>query len=333
MQIEFLGSGGAITTPRPGCACRLCVEAQAKGVPYSRGGPSVFVHGPNVLIDTPEEIKAELLRSRVTQIDAALEAVNGRVPVIAGSGAITTRDAIAHSQRAERAGVDALSILTPYFITPSQDEIYAYYADIAAAVSLPILGYSNPQRAVVKIAPATLGRLARDIPHFIGVKDSSGDVAETAAIIRACPPDFKVFVGRDTLIYPSLCIGAAGTVALTVNVAPRLAVGIYEAFQAGDHARAHALQERLSILREGLPRFGSYPVWVKEAMALQGLPAGPTRKPILPLRDEQRAEPGGLIGIVAQGREIGAAGMLIDAAVRVERSFWRPLTRVAWLVG
>ena len=227
---------------------------------------------------------------RAQVIDAALEAVNGRVPVIAGSGAITTRDAIAHSQRAERAGVDALSILTPYFITPSQDEIYAYYADIAAAVSLPILGYSNPQRAVVKIAPATLGRLARDIPHFIGVKDSSGDVAETAAIIRACPPEFKVFVGRDTLIYPSLCIGAAGTVALTVNVAPRLAVGIYEAFQAGDHARAHALQERLSILREGLPRFGSYPVWVKEAMALQGLPAGPTRKPILPLRDDQRAE-------------------------------------------
>ena len=227
---------------------------------------------------------------RAQVIDAALEAVNGRVPVIAGSGAITTRDAIAHSQRAARAGVDALSILTPYFITPSQDEIYAYYADIAAAVSLPILGYSNPQRAVVKIAPATLGRLARDIPHFIGVKDSSGDVAETAAIIRACPPEFKVFVGRDTLIYPSLCIGAAGTVALTVNVAPRLAVGIYEAFQAGDHARARALQERLSILREGLPRFGSYPVWVKEAMALQGLPAGPTRKPILPLRDEQRAE-------------------------------------------
>lgn len=227
---------------------------------------------------------------RVQVIDAALEAVNGRVPVIAGTGAITTRDAIAHSQRAARAGVDALSILTPYFVTPSQDEIYAYYADIAAAVSLPILGYSNPQRAVVKIAPATLGRLARDIPHFIGVKDSSGDVAETAAIIRACPPEFKVFVGRDTLIYPSLCIGAAGTVALTVNVAPRLAVGIYEAFQAGDHARARALQERLSVLREGLPRFGSYPVWVKEAMALQGLPAGPTRKPILPLRDDQRAE-------------------------------------------
>jgi len=227
---------------------------------------------------------------RAQVIDAALEAVDGRVPVIAGTGAITTRDAIAHSQRAERAGADALSILTPYFITPSQDEIYAYYADVAAAVSLPILGYSNPQRAVVRIAPSTLGRLAADIPHFVGVKDSSGDVAETTAIIRACPPDFKVFVGRDTLIYPSLCIGAAGTVALSVNVAPRLAVGIYKAFRAGDHARARALQERLSRLREGLPRFGSYPVWVKEAMSLLGLPAGPARKPILPLGEEQRAE-------------------------------------------
>ena len=226
---------------------------------------------------------------RAQVIDAALEAVNGRVPVIAGTGAITTRDAIAHSKRAERAGADALSILTPYFVTPSQDEIYAYYADIAAAVSLPILGYSNPQRAVVKIAPATLGRLAADIPHFVGVKDSSGDVAETAAIIRACPPDFKVFVGRDTLIYPSLCIGAAGTVALSVNVAPRVAVGIYEAFRAGDHARARALQAQLSVLRDGLPRFGSYPVWVKEAMDLLGLPAGPARKPILPLDENQRA--------------------------------------------
>ena len=72
MQIEFLGSGGAVTTPRPGCSCALCVEARATGVPYSRTGPSVFVHGPNLLIDTPEEIKEQLNRSRVTQIDAAI---------------------------------------------------------------------------------------------------------------------------------------------------------------------------------------------------------------------------------------------------------------------
>jgi phosphoribosyl 1,2-cyclic phosphate phosphodiesterase len=72
MQIEFLGTGGAITTPRPGCVCRVCVEARANGVPYSRSGPSLFVHGPNVLIDTPEEIKEQLNRSRVTRIDGCL---------------------------------------------------------------------------------------------------------------------------------------------------------------------------------------------------------------------------------------------------------------------
>jgi len=223
--------------------------------------------------------------------DAVLSAVNGRVPVIAGTGAITTCDAVALTQRAERAGVDAATITTPYFIAPSQDELYAHYAEIAAAVSLPILGYSNPTRTGgVKIAPATLCRLAHEVPIFVGVKDSSGDLAETSAIIRACPSDFRVFVGRDTLVYGALCYGVDGAVGLTMNVAPRLAVDLYEAFQAGDHERARALQSALSTLREGLAHFGTYPVWVKEALTLMGLPAGPARRPILPLNDAQRGE-------------------------------------------
>jgi 4-hydroxy-tetrahydrodipicolinate synthase len=222
-------------------------------------------------------------------LDAVLAAVNGRVPVIAGAGAITTRDAIRLVQQAERAGAAAVSIITPYFIKPSQEELVVHYADIAAATSLPILAYSNPDRTGgLRIAPATLARLAGDIPHFVGVKESSGDLAETAAILRACPDDFRVFIGRDTLIYGGLCYGVTGAVALTVNVVPRLAVGIYEAFQAGDHARARELQVRLSVLREALPSFGSYPVPVKEALNLMGLPAGPARRPILPLSAEER---------------------------------------------
>jgi len=110
------------------------------------------------------------------------------------------------------------------------------------------------------------------------------------AIIRACPPHFRVFTGRDTLIYASLCQGAVGAVGLTMNIAPAWSVGIYETFRAGDHARARALQDRVAALREGLPRFGSYPLWVKEALELLGLPAGPARRPILPLSEAQRAE-------------------------------------------
>lgn len=228
---------------------------------------------------------------RAAVLDTVLAAVNGRVPVIAGTGAIATRDAIAYARAAERAGADAVAIVTPYYISPSQQELYAHYADIAAAVSLPIFAYSNPGRTGgVRIEPETMTRLAADIPHLIGVKESSGDLAVTAAMIRACPPQFRVFTGRDTLIYASLCHGAAGAVGLTMNVAPAWSVALYDAFRAGDQAAARAWQERVAALREGLGRFGSYPVGVKEALAILGLPVGPARRPILPLSDAQREE-------------------------------------------
>ncbi|MBN2306238.1 MAG: 4-hydroxy-tetrahydrodipicolinate synthase [Anaerolineae bacterium] len=226
---------------------------------------------------------------RIAVIEAVIAAVKGRVPVLAGTGAITTAAAVVMSRRAQEVGADAISVITPYFITPSQDELYAYYAEIAAAVSIPMLAYSNPMRTGgLRIAPATLARLAGDFPHFVGVKDSGGDLGETAAMIRACPDGFRVFVGRDTLVYGGLCYGTVGAVALTANVIPGLLVGVYEAFQAGDHARARELQDKVTILREGLPAIGSYPVPVKEALNLMGLPTGPTRRPILPLSDEAR---------------------------------------------
>ncbi len=227
---------------------------------------------------------------KVAVWEAVLAAVNGRVPVIAGTGAITTRDTIALTQRAERAGVDAVAIVTPYFIAPSQDELYAHYSAIAAAVTVPMLGYSNPSRTGgVKITPITLARLAHEIPHFIGVKDSSGDLSECLTILRVCPEDFRVFVGRDTLAYSALCSGADGAVGLTFNVAPAYAAGIYNAFKAGDHARAREMQAKIAILRDELPRFGTYPVPAKEALMLMGVPAGPARLPIQPLTTEQRA--------------------------------------------
>jgi 4-hydroxy-tetrahydrodipicolinate synthase len=226
---------------------------------------------------------------RLQLVKAVLAAVNGRVPVIAGTGTITTQDTILLSQQAEQVGADALAIVTPYFITPSQDELYAHYAAVAQSVSLPILGYSNPTRTGgVRLLPNTLARLARDLPHFVGVKDSGGDLTETGAILRACPADFRVFVGKDTLVYGGLCYGAVGAVALTANVAPGWLVGIYDAFQAGDQTRARELQAKLAVLRDALPTFGSYPVPVKEALNLMDLPAGPARLPIQPLRDEDR---------------------------------------------
>jgi 4-hydroxy-tetrahydrodipicolinate synthase len=228
---------------------------------------------------------------RAAALDAVLAAVNGRVPVMAGTGAITTQETIRLTQQAERAGADAAAIVTPFYIAPSQEELYAHYADVAAAVSIPILGYSNPVRTGgVRIMPETLGKLAHDIKHFIGVKDSGGDLGETAAILRACPSDFRVLVGSDALIVDALGCGADGAIGLSMNIAPALAVGVYQAYQSGDHTRARELQEKLSALRRGLISVGTYPAPVKAALEMLGIPMGPPRKPIHPVSVSRREE-------------------------------------------
>lgn len=181
-------------------------------------------------------------------------------------------------------------MLTPFFITPTQGELVGYFSDVAAAVTLPVLGYSNPSRTGgVTILPETLAQLAAAIPHFIGVKESSGDIAQTGAILRICPPDFRVFVGNDSQVLAGLSYGAAGAVGLTANVIPDLMVGIYDSFAAGDLDAARTFQQRVAIFREGRSGLGSYPGQVKAALEIMGLPVGPPRLPIRPASDVQRA--------------------------------------------
>jgi 4-hydroxy-tetrahydrodipicolinate synthase len=233
---------------------------------------------------------------RAAVLDAVLVAVNGRIPVVAGTGAITTRDTIALTQRAQRAGADASAIITPFYIAPSQDELYAHYAEVAAAVTIPLLGYSNPARTGgVRILPETLGKLAHDIKQFIGVKDSSGDLGVISAIVRACPADFRVLAGTDTLIMDVLGCGADGAIGLSMNVAPALAVGAYDAYQAGDYPRARELQQRFAALRNGLIGLSSYPGPVKAALEMLGIPVGPPRKPIQPVSASRQEELRGLL--------------------------------------
>lgn len=117
------------------------------------------------------------------------EETAGRVPVYAGTAAITTREAIALTQVAESVGVDAVSILTSFFVAPSQQELYEHYATIAEATPLPIVLYTNPVRTGVSLKPETLARLA-EIPHIVGIKDSSGDLFLTAEYIKVTPDDF-----------------------------------------------------------------------------------------------------------------------------------------------
>src|SRR5262249_20696296 len=150
-------------------------------------------------------------------IAAAVAHVAGRCPVLAGTGAETTREAIRHTKMAEKEGVSAVSVITPYYIMPNQAEIAEHYRRVAESTSLPLLLYSNPSTCGgLKIDPETAARLS-ELPNVVGIKDSSGDLQNLIELVRLTPPTFAVFQGRDTLIHPALQYGAKGAVPGTAN--------------------------------------------------------------------------------------------------------------------
>jgi 4-hydroxy-tetrahydrodipicolinate synthase len=223
-------------------------------------------------------------KRRVWEI--VVEEAAGRVPVCAGTGAITTQQVMELNKLAERAGVDAVSVLTPYFIQPTETELYDHFVAVAEATSLPVLLYNNPGRTSVKLSVGLVARLGEH-PNIVGIKDSSGDLTLTIEMIRQTGDDFTVLMGRDSLIFAGLQHGIKGAIAATANVAPALVVEIYEAFQDGDLARALAAQEKLLPLRTAFG-LGSFPVVVKDAMNMIGVPAGPARRPLHSLRGDAR---------------------------------------------
>src|SRR5437660_823938 len=169
-------------------------------------------------------------REKQEVIAIAVAHVNKRVPVFAGTGAETTREAVRLTKMAEREGADGVSVITPYFISPSQQEICDHYRRIAEQTSLPVVLYNNPATCGgVKIDVDTVARLA-EVRNILAMKDSSGDLQNTNECIRVVPERFSVLQGRDTLILPSLMFGARGAIPASANVAPALAVAIYEAF-------------------------------------------------------------------------------------------------------
>lgn len=216
------------------------------------------------------------------------EETAGRVPVYVGTAGLTTQEAIALTRDAELVGVDAVSILTPFFISPNQGELYEHFAAIAEATTLPIILYTNPGRTGVSLTPDTVSRLAQ-IPNIVGIKDSSGDLSLTAEYIRVTPETFSVLMGRDTLIFGGLVYGTKGSIAATGNVVPALVASIYDRFIAGDLNGAKEAQEALAPLRLAFS-WGTFPVVIKEALNLMGLDAGPARRPVGPMPDEKREQ-------------------------------------------
>ena len=224
-------------------------------------------------------------------LEVTKDAVRGRMDIYAGANDITTKGAANIAKAVEKVGgIDALSVLTPMFVSQTQYEVSEYYREIAAETSLPIIIYNNKPKTNVTVEPVTVAKLA-EIDNIIGVKDSTGDMTNTEEYLRLTRgiPGFHVMMGRDTLIYAALCYGASGAIASCANVAPRIAVDIYENFKAGKFAEALDAQFKLSALRIATNK-GTFPVTLKEALKLIGHDCGDCVKPIQPLSDTQRAE-------------------------------------------
>ncbi len=221
-------------------------------------------------------------------LKVAVEEAGGRVPVYAGANHITTRGVIELVKIAEEVGCDAVSVLTPMFISQTQEEIYLYYEQIAASTKLPIIIYNNKPKTNVTVEPATVAKLAK-IDNIVGVKDSTGDFTNTEEYLRLTRDNdnFSVLLGRDTLIYAGLCYGAAGAIASCANIAPRIAADIYDKYVEGDLQGALEAQYKLAPLRIA-SNMGTFPAVIKEGLVMRGYEVGKCLDPIAELHPDQK---------------------------------------------
>ena len=264
----------------------LMEDALRRVIDYTIDGG---VHGVFILGSTGEIYGLEWEQKK-RAIEITVEQAAGRVPVYAGAGEITTRDCIKLAKLAESiGGVSAVSVLTPYFITPSKQELKEHYLTIAASTKLPVILYGNDDRTNVNI-PADLAAELANVDNIVGIKDSSGDMTKMGEYIRlTLGKEFSVISGRDTLILANLAYGGAGSIAATANIVPKVVSSIYDSFMAGDLKKAREYQFQLAPLRIAFG-LGSFPVVMKEALRLVGIDAGVTLRPVGPLTDDNRAK-------------------------------------------
>lgn len=207
----------------------------------------------------------------------------GRVPVYFGIGAINTRKGVRLAKMAAANGASCISVLQPMFLKPTEEELYLHFKTIAEAVpEVPVLLYNNPGRTGYGMTAGMVCRLAHTVPNIVGMKDTSGDITLTEECVRLNRDvDFKVLGGKDTLLYASLCVGAAGGVCTAGNFMPGLIGDVYEKYMAGDLKGSLEAQFRLNPVRLSMDA-ASFPVAAKDMANLRGQDVGAPYLPNLP---------------------------------------------------
>ncbi|MDD4997473.1 MAG: 4-hydroxy-tetrahydrodipicolinate synthase [Syntrophales bacterium] len=220
-------------------------------------------------------------------IEVTVEAVNKRVPVIAGTGSNSTAEAVRLTKHAWKAGADAALMVCPYYNRPTQEGLYRHYRAIAEEVPIPIVIYNIPGRTGTNLQTETLARLA-EIPNIVGVKEASGSLKQMSDVVRLCGPDFSVLSGDDIFTLALMAIGGAGVISVISNVAPRDMAEMVDSFSAGDLSKARMLHHKMSPLIDAL-FLETNPIPVKAALAMMGKITYELRLPLCRMGEKNEA--------------------------------------------
>ena len=260
-------------------ALRTCVRFWLKGevsglMPCASNG-----EGPYLLRDERKKI-----------IETVLDEVNEKVTVIAGTGSMSTKETILFTRDAKDLGVDAVLVVTPFYFRISNREVYEHYKTLLEAVDLPIIIYSVPKFTGFALEPTVIAQLASEYDNMVGVKDSGGNVGTIAETIRLVGDKVSVLAGTADVALSTLMAGGTGAVIAVANVFPKICKDMYTEFKKGNCERAGKLQQQICYINEVLVKKHNQLSALKEAMEIQGLPSGYPRKPVLPLREEEKKD-------------------------------------------
>lgn len=271
-QPIFTGSGTAVITPFNRESVDLNALGSLLDFQLENQTSAIIVCG------TTGEASTMTYRERMRTIEYCVDHIDGRIPVIAGSGSNSTEVAIAISKDAERAGTDGLLVVTPYYNKANQAGLIRHYQVIADAVNCPVILYNVPSRTGVNILPDSYAALARH-PNIIGTKEASGNLSNLQKTRNLCPDDFYIWSGNDDEVVPICALGGVGVISVVANIAPAKMSALTQLCLANNFGAAGTLQLELKALCDAM-FCDVNPIPVKTALNLMGWNAGTLRLPL-----------------------------------------------------
>ncbi|MFC9448190.1 4-hydroxy-tetrahydrodipicolinate synthase [Bacillus cereus] len=220
---------------------------------------------------------------RFKMVETVLKEVDGRIPVIVGTAAETTKETIEYTKHAEAHGADCALIINSYYCKPKEEEIYFHFKEISNAVNIPIMLYNNPFTSGVDMSTELMLRIGKECENVTHIKESSGDIRKARDLVRQGEGAFQVFCGSEDLVMESYLVGATGWVSVAGNIVPGLVTKMYEHFQNDELEKAWEINDAILPLCEFLEGSGKYVQIVKRSMELHGQAGGPSRYPRLGL--------------------------------------------------